>query len=396
MEPYKFWKDKLNCPRYVLAPMVDHSELPWRMLSREYGCHLAYTPMFHAANFASSKKYRQKYFSTCPEDRPLIVQFCGNNPETILDAAEHVVDFCDGIDINLGCPQEIARRGHYGAFLQDEWELIDKIVRRLVSTIGDRLAISCKIRRFESIDKTVDYAKMLERAGCTFLGIHGRTREQRGCRTGLADWNHIRAVKEAVSIPIIANGNIQSAKDAEECLRYTGADAVMTAEGNLYNPALFMNKHLPAWEVASNYLKYVKLYPIPPGMAKSHLFKLFHRCIAMEENVELRSRLGRSITLEQLEEVIGSFREKYITPVHANAQYDTDDKHDCDYQGRQTQVLDINTLPVPPYLTQAHYRYGSSDNQDTSNLPTNIDSKPVDQSDNDVREAHQKRIKLSS
>lgn len=338
MDPWTFWRETLKSPRFILAPMVDHSELPWRMMSREYGCQVAYTPMFHAANFASQKKYRAKYFATCPEDRPLIVQFCANNADTLLEAAKHVETQCDGIDINLGCPQDIAKRGHYGAFLQDEWDLIELMISTLRTNLPKTLAISCKIRRLDTADKTVEYAKMLEKAGCTFVTIHARTREQRGCRTDLADWSYIKAVKENVSIPVVANGNVQSLLDAEECLRYTGADAVMTAEGNLYNPAIFRGIHPPTWQVARKYLEYVVKYPIPVGMAKSHLFKIFHKCVAIEENTELRAQLGQSTTLDQLRDVIDNFEKLYKA---------SDDE----------QTLPITVLPVPPYLCQPRYRY---------------------------------------
>lgn len=353
LDPWDFWKNKLKSPKYILAPMVDHSELPWRMLSREFGCQVAYTPMFHAANFASSKKYRSKYFSTSKDDRPLIVQFCANNPDTLLEAANYVKDDCDAIDINLGCPQEIARRGKYGAFLQEDWALIESMVQKLLLNLGDQVAVSCKIRRLETVDETVKYAKMLEKAGCHFIGIHGRTREQRGCKTGLADWSHIKAVKDSLTIPVIANGNIQSGSDANKCLEFTNADAVMTAEGNLYNPALFLDKHYPAWEMAKKYLDYMSVYPIAAGMAKSHVFKLFHRCVSMEENVELRNKLGQANSLDKLFEIVDAFETKYRN------------------QTNESQIMDISTLPVPPYLTQAHYRYEpqskASLNDDKSN-----------------------------
>lgn len=336
MDSWYYWDNILGSPKFVLAPMVDHSELPWRMLSREYGCHLAYTPMFHAANFATSKKYRNKQFTTCKEDRPLIVQFCANDPDILYNAASHVVDLCDGVDINLGCPQEIARRGHYGAFIQDDWDLISSMVAKLRNNLNENLGVSCKIRRLETVERTIEYAQMLERAGCTFLGIHARTREQRGCRTGLADWNYIKAVRESVRIPVIANGNVQSLEDAENCLAATGAAAVMTAEGNLYNPGLFLAKHYPAWFFARKYLDYVKLYEVPSGMAKSHLFKLFHRCIAIEDNVQLRSNLGESRCLDDLYAVIDKFEEKY------NINHDQEGD----------LSIPINTLPVPPYFCQ--------------------------------------------
>lgn len=308
------------------------------MLSQEYGCQAAYTPMFHAAHFATQEKYRHKNFSTCPEDRPLFVQFCSNNPDTILAAARYVENDCDGIDINLGCPQEIAKRGHYGAFLQDEWSLIHEMVTKLRNNLNNRLAVSCKIRRFDQIHKTVEYAKMLEKAGCSFIGLHARTREQRGVKAGLADWNFIKEVKKSVTIPVIANGNIQSLRDAEECLEFTCADAIMTAEGNLYNPCLFLDVHPPAWIVAKKYLNYVEKYPVTAGMAKSHIFKLFHRCIAMEENFDLRDKLAKSYTVEQLHDVVNCFEKKYSIP-------------GCD------QSVPIRMQPVPPYLCQPRYRY---------------------------------------
>lgn len=321
---------------------VDHSELPYRLLSKEYGCQAAYTPMFHASNFATQKKYRQKFFSTCPEDRPLIVQFCANDPDCLIAAANIIKDQCDAIDLNLGCPQEIARRGRYGAFLQDEWNLISEICTRLRSNLDNNIGFSCKIRIFEDEKKSIDYARLFEKAGCSFLGVHGRLREQRGVKCGIANWNHIKIIKESINIPVIANGNIQSKKDADDCLKFTKADAVMTAEGILYNPAILKNIHPPAWEVAKRYLEFVDKYPVASGMAKSHIFKLFHRCIAMDDNKDLRTKLGNSLTLEQLKEVVNDFESKYKI------------------EG-ENQTVDIRLQPVPPYLCQPRFRYSDSE-----------------------------------
>jgi tRNA-dihydrouridine synthase 1 len=97
------------------------------MISRKYAAQLCYTPMMHAAVFARDPTYRLENFATCSEDRPLIAQFCADDPDTFLKAAKLIENECDAIDLNLGCPQHIARRGHYGSFLQDEWELIHAI-----------------------------------------------------------------------------------------------------------------------------------------------------------------------------------------------------------------------------------------------------------------------------
>ncbi|VDL99816.1 unnamed protein product [Schistocephalus solidus] len=214
-----FEKNKL-----VLAPMVDQSELAWRMLARKYGAQITFTPMMNINQFIRDPKYRKKVMEFSDEDRPLIVQFCGNSPELFAQSAKFVEDYCDGVNLNLGCPQGIARRGHYGSYLQDEWELISSMVK---------VPVSVKIRIFPDVDRTVAYAKMLEAAGAAFIAVHGRTREQNGQKTGLADWEQIRAVKSAVSIPIIANGNILYFEDIEKCLRATKADALMSA-GNCF------------------------------------------------------------------------------------------------------------------------------------------------------------------
>jgi tRNA-dihydrouridine synthase 1 len=222
-------------PHYCVAPMVNQSELAFRMLCRRHGATVAYTPMCLAAHFVRDARYRRMVFQTAEGDRPLVVQLAGNDPSLLVQAALMVQDDCDAVDLNLGCPQDIAFQGDYGAALMDRWDTVEAIVRALSAAL--RVPVCCKIRVYDDVARTVAYARMLVAAGCRCLAVHGRTVDQRG--SGLANWTTIRAVVEAVDVPVLANGNIRHWQDIGDCLRHTGAVGVMSAESLLGDPALF-------------------------------------------------------------------------------------------------------------------------------------------------------------
>eukprot|EP00898_Chlorokybus_atmophyticus_P007564 jgi/Chlat1/7809/Chrsp66S07261 len=223
--------------RKVVAPMVGQSDLAFRLLCRRHGADLAYTEMFHSSSFATDADYRAACLQSCPEDRPLVVQFCGNDPATMLAAAKHVEDVCDAVDVNLGCPQRCAEEGGFGAFLLD-WDHVCDIVRTLDQ--GLKIPVFCKIRLTSPPHLTVELAQRLEAAGCSLLTVHGRERGSQRCRRrGAADLDLIRSVKSALAIPVLTNGNVSCPDDVSRSLALTGADGVMSAEGVLKNPAMF-------------------------------------------------------------------------------------------------------------------------------------------------------------
>jgi tRNA-dihydrouridine synthase 1 len=266
--------ESIGSPKYIIAPMVDQSEFAWRMLTRSFlppdlrSSILAYSPMLHAKLFADTPKYRAQHFEPLkppltmadppdpehfnvmaegdmyldgnPEfDRPLFVQFCANDPDVFFNAAKIVQPYCDAVDLNLGCPQGIAKRGNYGAFLQEDWDIIHKLINRLHTELD--IPVTAKFRIQETREKTLEYAKMILNAGASIIAVHGRQRHQKGHETGLADWSIIRWLREQLpkETVIFANGNILQREDIQKCLDETGADGVMSAEGNLYDPSIF-------------------------------------------------------------------------------------------------------------------------------------------------------------
>ncbi|KAK9462050.1 dihydrouridine synthase-domain-containing protein [Lipomyces oligophaga] len=319
--------ESIGSPKKIVAPMVDQSELGWRKLSREYGAELCYTPMLHAKLFATQEKYRAQVFHDLDgekkSDRPLIVQFCANDPETLLEAAKLVQDQCDAVDLNLGCPQNIARRGHYGSFLQDEWDLVYKLINILHVNLS--IPVTAKIRIFENREKTLDYARMVLSAGAQILTVHGRTREMKGQATGLADWSMIKFLRDHLppETVMFANGNILYQEDIHRCLEATGVDGVMVAEGNLHNPAIFsqlisysssmpsdptdIDTLFPRLDVVIR--KYVDILKKTPGeaslgCAKAHFFGILRPFLAIHTDVRAEiAKIHRGVTVDTHEQI---------------------------------------------------------------------------------------------
>jgi len=292
---YNFYKS-IGEPKFVCAPMVDQSELAFRMLTRRHGTNLCYTPMLHSRLTVEDKTYLRDNFSTCPEDRPLFVQFCANDPDTLLKAAQMVEDQCDAVDINLGCPQGIARKGHYGSFLLGEPELIGRMVENLAKNL--KVPVTCKIRILPKEEDTMHLVKTIVNAGCSLLTVHGRTKEQNKQKVGKCDWDMIRKIKQSVNIPVFANGGIYNYEDAIKCLEYTGVDGVMSSESLLENPALFSGKVKDLDSLAMEYLEICKTYATDPAYIRPHLFKMLYT--GLMQYTDLREDLTKAKTLEEL------------------------------------------------------------------------------------------------
>jgi len=256
--------------------------------------------MFHSATFIASSVYRDINFSTCPEDRPLVVQFCANNEDTFLKAALMVVGRTDAVDLNLGCPQHIARRGYYGSFLQENPALIYRLINKLATHLP--IPITAKIRILETEEQTLQYARMVQDAGAQLITIHGRTRRQKGQFAGNANWEIIHKIKETLCIPVIANGSVDRYVDIERCQSTSHADGVMAAQGLLRNPALFSGLRLPEVQLAAEYLDLVEQYPVRISSVRAHLFKMLQSTLVTFP--DLATRLADRRTIADFCEVL--------------------------------------------------------------------------------------------
>eukprot|EP00162_Nutomonas_longa_P014814 comp22107_c0_seq1/m.51416 comp22107_c0_seq1/g.51416 ORF comp22107_c0_seq1/g.51416 comp22107_c0_seq1/m.51416 type:complete len:383 (-) comp22107_c0_seq1:1674-2822(-) len=301
--------EKLGSPRFICAPMVDASELPFRALVRKYGTQLCYSPMIHARLFREGgERHKARFLTTNANDRPLVVQFCANDPDDFLASARMVQDECDAVDLNLGCPQRIAKHGNYGAFLCNQRDLVRRIVEKATSS-GLKVPVFCKIRRQETIEDTVAYAKMLEEAGAMLITVHGRTKEQKGQNEGLADWDVITAVRKALSIPVFANGNIRDMNDVEKCLEVTGCAGVMSAVGLLRDPSLFRGiPRVPPCDILQEYLDICGVLPPHPKMIKAHTFYILEDIL--RDHIDIRARFGRAWTRADFEKILADLKHR--------------------------------------------------------------------------------------
>ncbi|KAK8792888.1 hypothetical protein WA158_005052 [Blastocystis sp. Blastoise] len=296
--------------------MVDCCDLAFRILTRRHGCNLCYTAMMHSRLLIEDPGYMDENFQTCEEDHPLTCQLNGNNPEYLLKASQKLEPFCEAIDLNLGCPQGIAKRGCYGAYLLPKYDIIEQIVKRIVPNI--HIAFTAKIRLLCDFNDTIRLVKMLEREGCQLITVHGRTKEQNKDKIGSCDWNKIKAVKESVNIPVFANGGIECYEDIQRCIDYTHVDGVMIGEAILENPAICTNgkdihgNPIGVDDIVNEYLDLASVYPPHPSEIRNHLFKILYR--AFQYFPEKRSQLAlnplnTAESLLQVRDLVKELRE---------------------------------------------------------------------------------------
>ena len=329
--------------------------------------------MIHAKNFVQSEKFQRDHLDIYPdpnyvystdeneeknsnfiihnygvEGGPVVVQLAGHDADIMCRAADRIISLTegqiDGIDINLGCPQSIARKGRYGAFLMlEEGDIMYNIMRQMRAALPRDIALSAKIRVVANDDDQssvlLDKVHRMQEAGIDLLTVHGRTVKENKTAVRGCNWDKIRLVVDALDIPVVANGGIEYASDVVRCIEATGAVGVMSSEALLENPSLFAASASAGdgdgaktntddceltgralmerqFRLAEEYLHLAKEHPPLSGslgrngvhaVVKSHIFKMLYRFI--DEHHDIRDQLGNSRETYNMEHIMALVKE---------------------------------------------------------------------------------------
>ena len=237
---------------FVLAPMAGVTDMPFRTLCKEQGAGLICMEMISAKAISFHNKNTIALMKIDPCEHPVSMQLFGSEPELMAEVAKSIEDKdFDILDINMGCPvPKVVNNGEGSALLKNP-ELIVQIIKSVSSAIQKPVTVKVRIGFENAPVDIVEIARRAEDAGAAAIAVHGRARQQ--YYSGTADWDIIRQVKEAVSIPVIGNGDVDSPLKAEALLKQTGCDGVMIGRAVRGNPWIFreMNHYFQTGELLS-------------------------------------------------------------------------------------------------------------------------------------------------
>ncbi|MCR8613118.1 MAG: tRNA dihydrouridine synthase DusB [Mycoplasma sp.] len=237
--------------KVISAPQAGIANIAWRELMKEMGAGLVYSEMISIEGFKYNSKKTLEMMKVSKNEHPVSLQIFGNNVESFVNAAKYIDKNteADIIDINVGCPvTKVAIKSKAGSALLKDIDELEKIINSIVNAISKPLTIKIRVGWDDQNLNYLEVAKMAERAGASAIAVHARTKSQ--MYTGKANWNYIKEIKEAVSIPVIGNGDIKTPEDAKKMLETTNCDAVMIARGTHGNPWIFkqINDYLETGE----------------------------------------------------------------------------------------------------------------------------------------------------
>lgn len=278
--------------RVISGPMAGISNLVYREIAMEYGAGLSYAEMVSDKALVHNNKKTFDMLKISSKEHPCSMQLFGGEVESMVVAAKLIDEHCDCdiIDINMGCPVPKVLKAGAGSKLllnpQLAYDIVSNVVKAVKKPVTVKLRIGYDVERIN----VVEMAKLMEKAGASAIAVHGRTKTQ--MYEGHADWKYIKMAKEAVSIPVIGNGDIKTPQDAKRMMEETGCDGVMIARGGIGNPWLFTN----SVRILENY---EDLIEVTPQMKVEKCLEHAKRLIQME-NDEL-------IAIKQMRTLVGFY-----------------------------------------------------------------------------------------
>lgn len=315
---------------FIMAPMAGITDGAFRYICHKMGCGLSFTEMVSAKGLFYNSKGSEELMLITPEEGPVGIQFFGSEPDVLADAARRTNASPNVVyDINMGCPvPKIVRNGEGSALLKDPARA-SECVQAVVN--ASRKPVTVKFRK-SFTDHLVEneipierFAELMEKSGASAIAVHGRTREQ--YYSGKADWDVIKRIKQAVSIPVIGNGDVFSGEDAIRMMDYTGCDLVMIARGVLGRPwifreaaALYEGKPLPeppeAEEIADIIEEQVRLaVSLRGAYVAVHDIRqhVGYYSKGMRGGAEFRRRANQAHDMDELLEIVDLLRRNALS-----------------------------------------------------------------------------------
>ncbi len=302
----------------VLAPMSRVTNLPLRLLCKKYGASLVYSEMISSEAVVRDNPKSIARGLIAEEERPVAIQLMGSDPHTLQRSAlilERIYK-PDIIDLNFGCPaQEVVRSG-CGCALLKNTGIIREIIEMLTGSLD--VPVTAKMRVLDSPDRTVEIARNIEKAGAAALTVHGRTQKQG--YSGKVNLETIKAVKNAISIPVIANGDIRDENIASHVLEYTQCDGLMIGRAAVGDPYIFrrISHYIETGEMLPNrtfderlddFFEYAKLSRRYEMLAYSDLKRKAQRFLKNRENIKsVRERMNGAMDIDSIMEIMEEVR----------------------------------------------------------------------------------------